>query len=104
MIDVSQYAVNLMGWLFKRHLDKVYCVNLKSVNTKIISGLLFCYKKKANQMQDEKLQAVVVINSVACSYFSCGLIIDCTITFSKMLKPHQSVHGFWIYTVTNLWI
>ena len=39
MIDVSQYAVNLMGWLFKRHLDKVYCVNLKSVNSKIISGL-----------------------------------------------------------------
>ena len=29
-----------------------YCANPKTVNTRIISGLLLCCEEKANQMQD----------------------------------------------------
>ena len=32
----------------------LYCANPKTVNTRIISGMLFCCEDKANQMQDEK--------------------------------------------------
>ena len=32
----------------------VYCANPKTVNTRIISGMLLCCEEKANQMQDEK--------------------------------------------------
>ena len=38
------------------------------MNTRIISEMLLCGEEKANQMQDEKLQAVTVISFVAC-YF-----------------------------------
>ena len=41
-----------------------YCPNPKTVNTRIISGMLLCCEEKANQMQDEKTQAVTVM---ACS-------------------------------------
>ena len=54
-----------------------YCMHPKTVNTKIISGMLLCCKEKANQRQDEKTA-------------------DRTI---KMAKSNQSVHGFWIRTV-----
>ena len=30
------------------------CANPKTVNTRIISGMLLCCEEKANQMQDEK--------------------------------------------------
>ena len=33
---------------------KFYCVNPKTVNTRIIFGILLCCKEKANQMQDGK--------------------------------------------------
>ena len=31
-----------------------YCANPKTVNTRIISGMLLCCEKKANQRQDRK--------------------------------------------------
>ena len=31
-----------------------YCVNSKTVNTRIISGILLCCEEKANQVQDDK--------------------------------------------------
>ena len=31
-----------------------YCVNPKTVNTRIIPGMLLCYGEKASQMQDQK--------------------------------------------------
>ena len=43
-----------------------YCANPKTVNTRIISGMLLCCEEKANQVQDEKVQAVTVISFVAC--------------------------------------
>ena len=33
---------------------RLYCANPKTVNTRIISGMLLCFEEKANQMQDEK--------------------------------------------------
>ena len=41
-----------------------YCVNPKTMNTRIIPGMLLCCKEKANQMQDEKTQAVTEISFV----------------------------------------
>ena len=34
--------------------EEVYCVNPKTVNTRIIFGILLCCEEKANQMQDGK--------------------------------------------------
>ena len=47
-----------------------YCADPKTVNTRIISGMLLCCREKANQVQDEKKQAVTVIGFVACSFLS----------------------------------
>ena len=33
---------------------KYYCANPKTVNTRIIFGILLCCEEKANQMQDGK--------------------------------------------------
>ena len=62
------------------------------MNTRIISGMLLCYKEKANQRQDEKTASCNgIISFVACSIFISYLIGHCTI---KMCKSNQSVHGF----------
>ena len=45
-----------------------HCTNPITVNTRIISGMLLCREKKANQMQDEKPQAVTLIIFVACGF------------------------------------
>ena len=34
-----------------------YCTNLKTVNTRIISGMLLFCEEKANQMQDKEKNA-----------------------------------------------
>ena len=69
----------------------MYCGKLKTVNTRIISGKL-CSEKKANQMQDEKMQAVMVISFVACGFFLWfDLICHRTI---QMSKSNPSVHDF----------
>ena len=49
----------------------------------------------------KKLQAVTVINFVACGFLISYLIGHCTI---EMSKSNQSIHGFWIRTVINLLI
>ena len=68
-------------------------MNPKTVNTRIISGMLLCCEEKANQMQDEK--------TTSCNgNWICGL--RCLMTYLiEMSKSNQSVHGFWIRTVTD---
>ena len=75
-----------------------YCANPKTVNTRIISGMLLCCEEKANQMQDKKTA-------------SCNGSLHCCLRFLisyligrrriKMSKSNQSVHGFWIHTVIS---
>ena len=71
-----------------------YCANPKTVNTRIVCGMLLCCEEKANQMQDEKTASCNGYNFVACSLIS-HLIGHGTIKS----KSNQSVHGFWIRTV-----
>ena len=69
---------------------KCYSANPKTVNTRIISGMLLCCEEKANQTHVEKTA------SFGLRFLISYLIGYCTI---KMPKSNQSVHGFWIRTV-----
>ena len=73
-----------------------YCVNPKTVNTRIISGMLFCWEEKANQTQDEKT-ASCNSNLFCRLRFLISYLIGCRTI--KLSKSNQSVHGFWICTV-----
>ena len=77
----------------------VYCANPKTVNSRIISGMLLCCEEKANQMQDEKTANCKGNQFCGLRFFICSLIGHRTI---KMSKSNQSVHGFWIRTVLKL--
>ena len=46
-----------------------YCANPKTMNTGIVPGMLLCCNEKANQIQDEKSQAGMVIGFVVCGFF-----------------------------------
>ena len=46
----------------------IYCANPKTVNTRIISGMLLCCEEKANQIRIEKPQAVTVFRFAACGF------------------------------------
>ena len=50
-------------------------------------------------MQDEKLQAVMVISFVACGFFFWFDLHSDWSWHNIKSKSNQSVHGFWIRTV-----
>ena len=72
-----------------------YCANPKTVNTRIISGMLLCWEEKANQTQDEKTASNNGNLLCRLRFLISYLIGHRTI---KMTKSNQSVHGFWIRT------
>ena len=43
----------MQGYHEFRHDIRYYCANPKTVNTRIIFGMLLCWEEKANQTQDE---------------------------------------------------
>ena len=67
------------------------------MNTRIISGMLLCCEEKARQTQDEKNASCNGNLLCRLRFLMSYLIGHRTI---EMSKSNQSVHGFWIRTVT----
>ena len=48
---------------------KCYCANPKTVNTRIIFGILLCCEEKPIRCKMEKPQGATIISFVACGFF-----------------------------------
>ena len=87
----------MQGYHEFRHDIRYYCANPKTVNTRIIFGMLLCWEEKANQTQDEKTASCNGNLLCRLRFLISYLIGHRTI---EMSKSNQSVHGFWIHTLS----